>query len=207
MAKPGTPRGKVIALPDNGRAIWEKLPGESRPAFAAFAHYRDLGPYRSVDKAAKDLGKSSRTLAQHSRKYRWVERTEAYDDELDARLRAEREGELLRAERQEAQVARAGITLAARRILGSAEHGVQALDPNELDGAEVASMLEKFVRVRRLSMGQPTDLLRGHFQISSRDMVEAVESVYNILMEYVPQERRPRAASHVQLYLETGRAE
>jgi hypothetical protein len=150
------PRQQTIAIPDDyDRPLWEKLPRESRQAFANFAHYRDLGPYRSVAKAAKDLNKSVGTLAAQSRTYRWVERTELYDDDLDARLRAEREGELMRAERQEAQLGRAMTTLAARKILGDPQNNVTAIDANTLDASEAAMLAEKGIRIRRLAMGQP----------------------------------------------------
>lgn len=180
-------------------------------AFANFVAYRDLGPRRSLAKAAKDTGKGKATLEQQSTKNKWVERTEAYDDMMDLRFRQEREGELLRAERQEAQLGRTMTTLAARRILGAPAQGgqaaVEAINPGDLDPMDAAKLAEAGIKIRRLAQGQPTDILRGTFGVSSQDLQQAVRGVYEILMRFVPEERQPRAASAVQLFFETGRME
>lgn len=57
---------------------WERLSGETSMAYAAFRQYRDLGPARRVD----DMADTSRTSAQRwSRRWRWVERAQAWDAE------------------------------------------------------------------------------------------------------------------------------
>jgi len=72
---------------------WDRLPGESSKAYAAFIAYRDLGSYRSIRKAIEKQGLSVkarlRTWLGWSSKYHWVERATAWSDhvsrlELDA---------------------------------------------------------------------------------------------------------------------------
>lgn len=200
------PRTTALAIADD-REPWEKQPGESRPAFANFVLYRDLGPRRSLSKAAADSPRTASNFADQSRRNGWVARAEAYDDYMDRRYREERENELLAAERQEAQLGRTMTALAARRIIGDPQHGVEQINPGTLTATEAAHLAEAGIRIRRLAMGQPTDVLRGQFTITSVDLKETVEAVYDILMRFVPDERQPRAAGQVQLFFTTGRTE
>jgi len=39
-------------------AVWDRQPGESPPAFAAFALYRDMGVSRSSARVGQEFGKS-----------------------------------------------------------------------------------------------------------------------------------------------------
>lgn len=72
---------------------WDRLPGESSKAYAAFVTYRDLESYRSIRKAIEKQGLSVkarlRTWLGWSSGYQWVERATAWSDyvsrlELDA---------------------------------------------------------------------------------------------------------------------------
>jgi hypothetical protein len=62
---------------------FERQDGESTKAYAAFAVYRDLGPDRSLQKAAELYYGSVKNLAQvgrWSRRFSWVERARSFDD-------------------------------------------------------------------------------------------------------------------------------
>jgi hypothetical protein len=78
---------------------WERQPGESSKAFSAFQIYLNMGIDRSIRKAvaqlveaegpwASDLAKARRFFSRRdalegwSVRWHWVERVEAYDDEL-----------------------------------------------------------------------------------------------------------------------------
>jgi hypothetical protein len=66
--------------------FWERQPDETGKAYEAFTCYRDLGPDRSLAKAAESYYGSSTNLAQiglWSRKFDWVARVRAYDDFLE----------------------------------------------------------------------------------------------------------------------------
>ena len=58
---------------------WDRQPGETTPAYAAFASYRDMGHSRSNAKVARELGKSVTIINRWSSQWRWVARTEAWD--------------------------------------------------------------------------------------------------------------------------------
>jgi hypothetical protein len=71
-------------------ASWEKLPGESGAAYAAFCAYRDYGPERSIRKAVEKHeassvkpGKRYRMWLSWSMQFKWVKRAEDYDLYLD----------------------------------------------------------------------------------------------------------------------------
>lgn len=93
-------------------AIWERIPGrrhpyqqgESRAAYHAFLHYRDLGPSRSIVAAYNDhrtrcrgregsVKRASGRWTAWSMDWRWTERAEAWDRHLDLVRRAEIEAE------------------------------------------------------------------------------------------------------------------
>jgi len=94
--------------------VWEKQPGESVVAYAAFRAYRDLGEGRTIDKAVdiliqkwgdipmrdkrSELSKHSyKNRALHwSGERRWVERAAAYDAHLDGLLMGAREAGMKR---------------------------------------------------------------------------------------------------------------
>lgn len=81
------------------RNEWDRQPGESARAFAAFCVYRDAGAARSL-RAIVD--KTSAKLAQigaWSRRYGWVNRVEAYDAHMSRLEQAARE-QALEAEAQ-----------------------------------------------------------------------------------------------------------
>lgn len=90
------------------QAIWLKKPTESKRAYDAFAHYRDMGAGRSIDKAYVLLWSEThqnatktppkeapRHWSEWSSKFAWVERAKAYDAYLDAQLQQQFEDELI----------------------------------------------------------------------------------------------------------------
>jgi hypothetical protein len=71
-------------LPDDGGLNYERQPGESARAFAAFQAYRDLpAGTRSVAKAAATIGKSPKTLYGWSQQQDWELRAATWDSEQD----------------------------------------------------------------------------------------------------------------------------
>lgn len=68
-----------------GMRAWRPEEGETAKAFAAFEVYRELGPERTLQKAAESYYGSTANLRQiqeWSRKFDWVERARGYDDWL-----------------------------------------------------------------------------------------------------------------------------
>lgn len=83
------------------QCLWERQPGESAKAFAAWCHYRDLGPGRSLALAyaewrrgsggSGDAAKAAGYWQEWSAKYEWVARAAAYDAHLEEIRRLARE--------------------------------------------------------------------------------------------------------------------
>lgn len=87
----------------SGVQPWDRQPDETAPAYAAFQAYLDLGPDRSIRKAAQVVGKSMTSLGGWSKTHDWVARSEAWDsiprralaeayEDMAARIAAQHEG-------------------------------------------------------------------------------------------------------------------
>lgn len=67
---------------------WDRRPGETSPAWAAFVVYRDMGAERSTARVAQELGKSKTLADRWSGANEWVARAAAWDAHLDAASQA-----------------------------------------------------------------------------------------------------------------------
>ncbi len=68
----------------NSSEYWERQPGESDPAFAAFCAYRDMEDSRSIVKVAQACNKNSSLIARWSTKHKWRSRVEEYSRHQDS---------------------------------------------------------------------------------------------------------------------------
>lgn len=224
-----------LVAPQPSRLPWERIQGETPKAYHAFSIYRDLLHRASLTNVAQQLYeertgkpipakpsaavtraiKSIRTqVAKWSSRFRWVERLEAYLDDVDRRVRDERETELLRAERNEGQIARQIEAIAAARIFGRAAgmsregqpiEPIEPINPSDLTALDAAKLYEVGVRGRRLADGQPTDILRGAHAISQADLLRVYTGMYEIGLTFIDEDRQARYASEIQQFVETGR--
>lgn len=88
---PSAQRGKSTSHRPHGEMAWERLPGESAKAFAAFMVYRDFGPGRDVNSAYRSTTQQqsncNKIAPRHWRSwsttFRWFDRAAAYDAHLD----------------------------------------------------------------------------------------------------------------------------
>lgn len=210
-AKRETPRE---LQPD--RRPWEKQPWESFKAFESFALYRDLGLARSLSKATQALietvparkAETVRTqMGGWSALNRWVERAEAYDLHVDARMLEQREGRVGRMNRR---YEAAAATLSARAlsaIAGGTDENGDTVEPVSLDGMDAEALMRILVnaqKVERLATGQPTELVKGAFLISSADVEKIARDLTEGLMQFVAPERQPLAAQWVVAYASGG---
>lgn len=196
------------------RRPWEKQNWESFKAFNGFALYRDLGLARSLTKAAQAFIETAterkeesvrRQMGEWSSAYRWVERAEAYDMHVDERLREQREGRIGRQNRRyEAAAATLSGKLLRRISIDEFDGEAQPLDVNDLDAESAARMLVNLQRVERIATGQPTELVKGAFLISSSDVERISRELVEGLMQFVPVERQPLAAQWVVSYAQSG---
>lgn len=70
---------------------WDRQPGESARAFAAFCVYRDDGAKRSLAAVAHKTGAKLGQISGWSGRQRWVSRVEAYDAHMNRLEQAARE--------------------------------------------------------------------------------------------------------------------
>ena len=139
----------------NGPPVWTRQGGETSKAFAAFCVYRDLGPSRSLRKAAeKDKGtKLARTagrLSQFekwSRKYGWVSRCAAFDghEQEEARLNAAEDRSIARDRRLQV----------TRGLLGKLLQRLAQLEPDRISVRELLRGLALVHEQERAELGEP----------------------------------------------------
>jgi len=113
--------------------VWEQARGESARAYAAFVAYRDLGPERSLAKAAEQAGRHVSLLKRWSARNRWRDRAWAWDvaqarEAADA-LRQQREESLRRQARDSDQLQRLAMARLSGLIRRDPATGEVNLDP------------------------------------------------------------------------------
>lgn len=142
---------------------WERQPGESTPAWAAFRTYRDIGPRRSLDAVAIALAppaapeprqarakpRRNGSLSDWSRRHDWVARAAAWDAEVD------REGRVAHIEAVKAMNERHAE--AARALQTRALEALQAMPAADLATADVLRFLVEACKLERLAVGEVTE--------------------------------------------------
>jgi hypothetical protein len=131
---------------------WERLPGESSAAYAAFCAYRDFGPGRNIRKAVEtaeqDEGKRDkryRMWRNWSAQFRWRERAADYDryteklKQTELRKTIEAQGELHRA--------------VTGKMLAVVEKKLDLMDPADLSQGAVTEWVETAIRAEREAAG------------------------------------------------------
>lgn len=158
--------------------LWERQPGESARAFAAFQVYRDLGPGRSLDEVARRLHrgpgegqKRARTgrISDWSSQWRWVERARAWDDELDRVACAEQARAVKEMNRRHAEEAVQYQAKALARL--------GKMMPEELSAADALKYFVEAVKIERLARGEPetvTEQRQKGQQGNDRDVARIV---------------------------------
>lgn len=125
---------------------WERLRGESAPAFQAFALYRDMGADRSLAKVAKELGKSATLIERWSARDAWVTRVDAWDVEQDRLWRAQQLASRREVGKRHLRIANA--------MQGRLVDALARLDVSTMSPRDIAHWLEISAKVQRQALGQ-----------------------------------------------------
>jgi hypothetical protein len=148
-------------LVETGRvpAPQDRIPGETAKAYAAFVEYLRLGPERSIDQAAKNLGKGTATLRKWSERHGWVRRAASWDELCAAQERAiqqvlTKEKAVEWVKRQE-RLKEAEWEI-AERCIAKAKELLNRPDV-KWSGGDIAKLLDIASKLARLATGLETD--------------------------------------------------
>lgn len=147
---------------------WDRQPGETSKAYAAFVAYRDLGGERSYAKVARQLGKSTTLLDRWGRQNDWQSRTAAWDS-MPARKTEEAYGEMA------ARIASQHDRIATK-LLAKLETNVDLLP----EGADPSMRFSTALGAARQSHQFATDLSKPQDQAKTA-ITEAIENLISKL--------------------------
>ena len=141
---------------------WERQRGESAKAFEAFRHYRDAGAQRTGGQAARDVGKKRPTIDTWMREYRWVERAEAWDREID-RVKCASELNAIR----EMSVRHANIAVMMQNKIVKRLMAMTEADIKKLTSSETRQWVMDMVKLERLARGEPDTITDNKHEIDA----------------------------------------
>jgi hypothetical protein len=142
---------------------WERLPGESALAYAAFCTFRDYGPERNIRRAVEaaaagnggeagmNRGKAGKRYGMWrawSTQFRWRERAADYDNYTDKLKRAE----LRKTIETQGEKHRA----VTKKMLEVVEKKLDLMDPADLTQGTVTEWVETAIRADREAAGLVT---------------------------------------------------
>ena len=134
---------------------WERLPGETALAFAAFCAFRDLGAGRNIRKAVETVEKDSVAQAKKynvwrnwSNQFKWRERAADFDNyieklkQVELRKTIEAQGEKHRA--------------VTGKMLNLVEKKLDTMNPVELSQGNVTEWVQTAIKAEREAAGLVT---------------------------------------------------
>ena len=175
---------------------WEKVKNEQNKAYHLFCIYRDLGPFRSIDKVVQKLDEDGTPLTRtqvgnYSSKWRWVERAEAYDDYRDEMQREANEEAVVEMNRRQAEEYK-GLQGAVLNTMGRMDEEpedpkAKPLTPNRaayfLDACSRA--YDRAAKGERLARGETTERTEesqnvkhtGQVDVNLQDRMERLKRI------------------------------
>ena len=142
---------------------WERLPGETGAAFAAFCIYRDYGAGRNIRKAIASAEKDAAVHAKRYRvwrnwsmQFRWRERAEDYDryteklKQAEMRKTIEAQGEMHRK--------------VTGKMLDVVSKKLDTMNPEELTQGNLTEWVETAVKAEREAAGLVTTGGKGELK-------------------------------------------
>lgn len=156
---------------------WERQERETPKAFDAFVVYRDMNPQeRSGAKVAVAVGKSWSLMQQWCRKYGWVERAAAWDEEQDRIKR-----EIAQREQVEAiKEMRKRHTKVAVKMIDKAEAAIDEILAGEIKPADLPRIVDIATKLERISRGDVGEVVEER----------QGESVAPAVTFYIPDNKR-----------------
>jgi len=135
---------------------WERLPGESGKAYAAFCEYRDYGPERNIRKAVEGFEKDGAKREKRYRvwrnwcaQFRWRERAAEFDNYTEKL----RQGELRKTIEAQGEMHRK----VTGKMLEVVSKKLDTMNPEELTQGNVTEWVETAIRTEREMAGLVAD--------------------------------------------------
>ena len=143
----------------NNRKHWDRQPGETAKAYAAFLLYRDLPAVdRSVPAAREGQQKDSKGTVRQwhgwSTRNGWVDRATEHDSDLASRRRERMEKALERSQDDGLTLIRAALAKVAERI--------QGVDPEHLAAGQIPAALKTLIELELKLLGHEDKLALKH---------------------------------------------
>jgi len=132
-----------------GKDSWERVRGETNPAWNAFCAYRDYGVDRSIKKVLElnDTPASRYGIwCAWSGRYQWVKRAGDYDVYLDKLKRAERERRYAEREKLYREITEKVLTIVSRRL--------ESFDPEELSQSSIMEWIRSSIDIEKEVYGK-----------------------------------------------------
>jgi len=171
--------------------VWERQHKETSKAYKAFCEYRDLGLDRSLSKLTQELDVSKTHLGNWSSKYNWVERVEAFDDYIEARVRDSNEKAIVemrsRHARQSHELQEAlalPLQVLNRRLENNSD--LSELEKLKIDElirlvAQSAKSLKQLTEIEREARGVPSSInrteLTGNLGLDGRTRIDILQEL------------------------------
>jgi hypothetical protein len=144
---------------------WLQIKGESDAQYQAFAAYRDLGMYRSLQAVASALNKDDGEISVWARRFEWIFRTELWD-RRNMRIAADKAAK----EHQEMRERHINISMVMQ---DKAVRALASLDPSELNPVDMVRLVREAVRIERLSRDVPTEIISTQHRQEARETVHS----------------------------------
>ena len=127
------------------RKPWERQPGETAKAYAAFLLYRDLPAIDRSVAAARGRKKGGKQWERWCTIHTWLDRAAEHDSDIASRRRERMAKELERAQDDTVTLARAALAKVAERI--------QGMDPEELAAGQIPAALRTLIELELKVLG------------------------------------------------------
>lgn len=134
------------APPPMPTSRWDRQLEESPQAFEAFSAYLDMGPTRTLRRAASKLCKSTTLLERWSLVHEWRTRAGHFDREMDRIRRENHRKQLDQMSDRHARIAKA--------MSGKLIEWLKTYDAGELTARDAALWLKTIVEIERHSLGE-----------------------------------------------------
>lgn len=121
--------------------LWDRQKEEGEKAYEAFTIYRDMGPERSITKVSQQLHKNRALIGRWSRKFDWIERCLAYDNNLQKEAHAE-------AVKKARKMAARHIGIALK-MQAEAVEALEKTDPENIKPKDIIAFIREGTKLER----------------------------------------------------------